>query len=298
MSSRGVMPLELIVLVFVLVAFVAIVARFLPRDAAGRRRLPRIVDESVGMYIVRRSLGRPTEAASDLAKVGVDATAEVPEDEIAYRIGVPGAPEPTVPTRFVVSQAQPQAHPIPPVVPITDAAGRRRQAPGSPTWRGARAVPAANRGARDARGDPAGRVRGGLGAAGPRGGGALGDGDAGRHASLERARVRADAAADRGAARERADDRRPRPRQRAPPTASPSAATPPPAVATQAVTPTRTPRPDAPADPAPTPRRRRHPRRRRLLRRPRRPRPLRRRSSPRRHRHEPVARMRRRRRLT
>jgi hypothetical protein len=111
------MPLELIVLAFVLVAFVAIAARFMPRDAAGGRRLPRIVDESVGMYVVRRALGRSTESASERAKTG---PAElVSEDEIAYRIGVPGAPEPTVPTRFVVAKAPPQAHKIPPVVPVT-----------------------------------------------------------------------------------------------------------------------------------------------------------------------------------
>lgn len=112
------MPLELIILAFVLVAFVAIAARFMPRDAAGRRRLPRIVDESVGMYVLRRATGRPTEAASDVAKAETEADAIVPEEAIAYRIGVPGAPEPTVPTRFVVAKAPPQAHKIPPVVPV------------------------------------------------------------------------------------------------------------------------------------------------------------------------------------
>ena len=198
------MPLEPIVLVFVLVAFVAIIARFLPRDAAGRPRLPRIVDESVGMYVLRRSLGRPTEAASDLAKVEVDATADVPEDEIAYRIGVPGAPEPTIPTRFVVSQAPPQAHPIPPVVPIT----ARPVVGGGPQARrrGAALVPLQRRIA--GLGTLVAILLVGFAAVSvpraPRGSGAFGDGDAWCHAGRERTRVRADVVPDRGAACERA----------------------------------------------------------------------------------------------
>ena len=124
------MPFELIVFGSVIVAFVAIAARFMPRDASGARRLPRIVDESVGMYVLRRAVGRPTEAASDRAAAEAEAAAIVPEDEIAYRIGVPGAPEPTVPARFVVSEAPPQAHKIPPVMPIATrpVAGGRPQA--------------------------------------------------------------------------------------------------------------------------------------------------------------------------
>jgi outer membrane biosynthesis protein TonB len=124
------MPLELIVLAFVVGAFVAIAARFMPRDAAGRRRLPRTVDESIGMFVLRRALGRPTEAASDREAAQAEAAAHVDEDAIAYRIGVPAAPQPTVPTRFVVSQAPLQAHRIPPVVPIATrpVAGGRPQA--------------------------------------------------------------------------------------------------------------------------------------------------------------------------
>src|SRR5262245_45360168 len=140
MPPRGSMPLELIVIAFVVIAFVAIAARFMPRDGTGARRLPRIVDESVGMYVVRRALGRSTEAASDRAAAQTEAQAKVTEDEIAYRIGVPGAPAPTVPTRFVVSKSQPQAHPIPPVVPVTTrpvAGGRPQARRGAivPIWR-------------------------------------------------------------------------------------------------------------------------------------------------------------------
>jgi hypothetical protein len=123
-------PLELVVLGFVIAAFVAIALRFTPRDAAGGRRLPRIVDESVGMYVLRRALGRSTEAAFDRDAAAVEAEAAIAEDEIAYRIGVPGAPVPTLPTRFVISKAPPQAHPIPPVAPVAtrSVAGGRPQA--------------------------------------------------------------------------------------------------------------------------------------------------------------------------
>ena len=113
------MPLELIVIAFVAVAFVAIGARFVPRDASRARRLPRVIDESVGMYVVRRALGRSTEAVSDRLAGHDEAPPSVAEDTIAYRIGAPGAPTPTVPTKFVVSKAQPQAHRIPPVAPGT-----------------------------------------------------------------------------------------------------------------------------------------------------------------------------------
>jgi outer membrane biosynthesis protein TonB len=112
------MPLELIVIAFVVIAFVAIAARFAPRDESGARRLPRMIDESVGMYMVRKALGRSTEAASDRAAAPAETAEQVTEDAIAYRIGIPGAPPPTLPTRFVVSKAPPQAHPIPPVMPV------------------------------------------------------------------------------------------------------------------------------------------------------------------------------------
>jgi hypothetical protein len=112
------MPLELVVMGFVVAAFAAIGLRFAPRDAVGARRLPRVVDESVGMYMVRQALRRPTASAADREAARAEADAKAEQDAIAYRIGVPGAPPPTVPTRFVVSKAPPQAHPIPPVVPV------------------------------------------------------------------------------------------------------------------------------------------------------------------------------------
>ena len=162
------MPLELIVIAFVIVAFVAVAARFMPRDASGARRLPRIVDESVGMYMVRRALGRPTEAASDResARIGTTptdeaaanaraaeadraaiaatvaaASADPSEGADARRSGVPGTPRPMHPTRYVVSSANPQAHRIHPVVliamrPVVVARSRARRSGPLPLQRG------------------------------------------------------------------------------------------------------------------------------------------------------------------
>ena len=102
------MPLQALIIPFVVIAFVAIVWRFLPRAADGSIRLPTVIDESVGMWFVRSALGRATDPVD-----GDDLTLPEPaEDEIAYRIGVPGAPPPTLPTRVVVSQASSNAEPV------------------------------------------------------------------------------------------------------------------------------------------------------------------------------------------
>jgi hypothetical protein len=123
---------------FAVAALVAIAVRFASRDEAGERRLPRVIDESVGMFAIRRALGQPTEAASDRdavraeaeANAAAEAAARLRQDVIAYRIGVPGAPPPTLPTRFVVSKRRPRpTHPAGRAG--RDAAGRRRPADGS-----------------------------------------------------------------------------------------------------------------------------------------------------------------------
>jgi hypothetical protein len=49
---------ELIVGVFVVLGFLAVVTRFITRDASGEIRLPRIVDDSIGMWALRRATGR------------------------------------------------------------------------------------------------------------------------------------------------------------------------------------------------------------------------------------------------
>ena len=50
--------MELIVGVLVVLGFLAVVTRFFARDASGEIRLPRIVDDSIGMWALRRITGR------------------------------------------------------------------------------------------------------------------------------------------------------------------------------------------------------------------------------------------------
>ena len=57
--------MELAVAVLVVLALAAILGRFVFRDASGQLRLPRIVDDSVGMWAIRRLLGRPTDRIVD-----------------------------------------------------------------------------------------------------------------------------------------------------------------------------------------------------------------------------------------
>jgi len=74
-----------------------------------RRRRPvatlwAVVDRSIGMWIVRRLAGRPDPGAARLRSDGEAPTDALPApDEIAYRIGVPGAIAPNRPDRLVAS---------------------------------------------------------------------------------------------------------------------------------------------------------------------------------------------------
>ncbi|HZC32155.1 MAG TPA: hypothetical protein VE640_02590, partial [Candidatus Bathyarchaeia archaeon] len=57
--------MEWIVGALVVLGFIAVIARFIPRDDAGRARLPAIVDNSIGMWALRRLTGRPLWDGSD-----------------------------------------------------------------------------------------------------------------------------------------------------------------------------------------------------------------------------------------
>ena len=105
------MSLQIIVYVFLVVALVAIVWRFTPRSADGAMRLPTVVDESVGMWLLRRALGRTGDAerAHD-----DEASPDRARDETASGTVAPGSPLPTLPTRFVVSSASFRAQPTTP----------------------------------------------------------------------------------------------------------------------------------------------------------------------------------------
>ena len=87
------MPIEWLVLGFVVFWLLAIVARFLPRDASGEVQLPEIVDGSIGMYTARRLLRRPTDPFDEPP----EAYEVIPtREEVAYRIGTAGAARPTL----------------------------------------------------------------------------------------------------------------------------------------------------------------------------------------------------------
>jgi hypothetical protein len=107
------MPIDLLVLGFVAAGYVAIVLRFAPRDASGKRRLPQAVDDSVGMFTIRRLLGRPTDLPDEEPQV----FAAVPTPrEVAYRIGADGASRPSVRARptLAIDDIAPQIRPTAP----------------------------------------------------------------------------------------------------------------------------------------------------------------------------------------
>lgn len=87
------MPIDLLVFAFAAIGFVAIIVRFLPRDARGTPRLPEIIDQSVGMWALRSFLRRPKEPVEDVPE-----TFEIipTPEEVAYRIGVAGAGRPVL----------------------------------------------------------------------------------------------------------------------------------------------------------------------------------------------------------
>jgi hypothetical protein len=92
------------------VAFLATALRFMPRDASGRRRLPRIIDQSVGMYLMRRLLGgsvdvvEETDLLDEPPSTGVPASAGLGAG-LAAGGGFARSPRPTMPSRFVVSRS-------------------------------------------------------------------------------------------------------------------------------------------------------------------------------------------------
>ncbi|HEU4920196.1 MAG TPA: hypothetical protein VFT20_10685 [Candidatus Limnocylindrales bacterium] len=140
------MSFELIALAVVAFGFGAIAVRFIPRDEHGSPRLPRIVDESVGMWVLRRVLGRPTEPRTTAS------AAPLPQpsaDEIAWRIGVPGAAPPRtssgdVPARparatgVATADSAPAAPPTP--ARVMPAAAPERRSPLPPAELVARAT--------------------------------------------------------------------------------------------------------------------------------------------------------------
>jgi hypothetical protein len=85
---------EWIVGALVVLGFVAIAVRFVPREDAGRVRLPRIVDESVGMWALRRLTRRALWERPDEDAVDPD------------RPAGSGGPPSVAPNRFVASASR------------------------------------------------------------------------------------------------------------------------------------------------------------------------------------------------
>jgi hypothetical protein len=105
------MPIQAVAIAFVVVALAAIVWRFTPRSADGSMRLPTLIDRSVGMWLLRRALGRTGNAD----RVADDERSPVADwNANAGRDVAPGSPLPTMPTRFVVSSASFRAQPATP----------------------------------------------------------------------------------------------------------------------------------------------------------------------------------------
>ena len=107
--------MEWIVGALVVLGFIAIAVRFVPRDAAGRVHLPRLVDDSVGMWALRRLTGQPETDRPDDADRDASATppSGQPHREPATRFdAAPIGPVPIAPTRFVASGSPTQPGPM------------------------------------------------------------------------------------------------------------------------------------------------------------------------------------------
>jgi hypothetical protein len=109
-------PVEWLVGAFVVLGFVAIVVRFVPRDVAGRVRLPRVIDDSIGMWALRRLTGRSlTEGPDEGDDDGV----------LPGRSGGLG-PTPLLPNRFVASAARLEALGVRPAGRVARPASTKR----------------------------------------------------------------------------------------------------------------------------------------------------------------------------
>lgn len=98
------MPIDLLALAFVVAGFSAVAFRFAPLDASGARRLPRAVDDSVGMYTIRRLLGRPTEAPEAVPDSPV---VEPPPREVATPLDIDGASLPSPAPTLAIDDVAP-----------------------------------------------------------------------------------------------------------------------------------------------------------------------------------------------
>jgi hypothetical protein len=107
--------MEWIVGTLVVLGFIAIIVRFMPRDEAGGIRLPTIVDNSIGMWALRRLTGRPLwERVDEIGTSGAgQAALAVPARAASASIGFgdfhPARPVPLPPTQFMATRSRLEA---------------------------------------------------------------------------------------------------------------------------------------------------------------------------------------------
>ncbi len=141
--------MELIVGALVVLGFVAILIRFIARDATGEVRLPRIVDDSIGMWALRRITGRrlwerpwDDEIPADpmLEANAPDATrAAVGASAVTNASNPSRGPAKVAPTRSDASlrriQANPSATaPVASSTPVADLRRRQQARPRRSPW--------------------------------------------------------------------------------------------------------------------------------------------------------------------
>jgi len=108
---------ELIVGALVVLGLVAVVVRFLPRTEAGRVVLPRVIDASIGMWVLRRLSGRPLGAAPEAEPF--DAAAHV--GDVERRLAGRAVP----PSVTAAGAIRPRGHVVlPSPHPVADLAAR------------------------------------------------------------------------------------------------------------------------------------------------------------------------------
>lgn len=104
---------EWIVGALVVLGFIAIAVRFVPRDDAGRVRLPRMVEESIGMWAVRRLTGLADRLGdSDEGGSATPPSGEPRREPVSRFDAAPIGPAPIAPTVFVPSGSPMQAPPM------------------------------------------------------------------------------------------------------------------------------------------------------------------------------------------
>jgi PKD domain len=120
---------EFVVATLVVLGFIAIIARFAPRDDAGRVRLPGIVDQSIAMWALRRVTGRPLGVRTDDAAAAAGAaqprTANAPTIPASAGGAGRAGPAPAASARFVASAARLQALGIHPSRPASSVLAQR-----------------------------------------------------------------------------------------------------------------------------------------------------------------------------